>query len=230
MNSKCNPSTPFSLELPDSQNMINASWSARLSSGLNQSAGSTPATITCCSVAFLHMIVVEFWILHSAAFNVQTDDHRRLEITEITQCPIFVVPASFMFLLNTSDYRILSGDQLVIQSLLNNITDATIHGFKQILSAHDGSVFAISPTGMEAAPNSVFSHVFGHISDLSQVRIEIRGLVFAFNSTAPVSFDQWADLTINYFRSQATSTVYRDLVSHATFSVCSCTLLMLRNF
>ncbi len=168
--------------------------------------------------------------MHSAAFNVQTNDPRRLEIVEITQWPIFVVPVAFTFLVNSSDYQILSSDQLVIQSLLNNITDSVIRGFQHFLSSHDSSVIAIPPAGMEAAPHSEFSRVFGHTSDHSQVRIESRGIVFAFNSTPPASLDEWTDLSITYFRSQATSTVYRDLVSHATFSVRSCTLLMLWDF
>lgn len=168
--------------------------------------------------------------MHSAAFNVQTNDPRRLEIVEITQWPIFVVPVAFTFLVNSSDYQILSSDQLVIRSLLNNITDSVIRGFKHFLSSQDGSVIAIPPAGIEAAPHSEFSRSFGHTSDHSQVRIESRGIVFAFNSTPPASLDGWTDLSITYFRSQATSTVYRDLVSHATFSVRSCTLLMLWDF
>ena len=164
--------------------------------------------------------------MHSAAFNVQADDPRRLEIVEITQWPIFVVPVAFTISVNSSDYQILSRDQLF--SLLNNITDSVIHGFKHLLSTRDGSVIAIP---LEDAPHSSdFSHVSWDFSDPSQVRIENRSLVVAFNSTAPASLDGWADLSINYFRSQATSTVYRDLVSHATFSVRSCNLLMLWDF
>jgi hypothetical protein len=135
--------------------------------------------------------------------------------------PTFVFPAAFTLVLNKSDYQILEErlfhDQLAIQTLLHTLTDGIMYGFKELLSAHEGSVFATSPTGMEAASTSEFNHVFSHTS--SQVRIESRGLLFAFNSTTTASFDQWTDLVVNYFRSITTSAMYRHLVSHDTFHV-----------
>ena len=74
LNSKCNPSTPLSLELPHSQHMIDASWSSRASLGVNQPAGADAL-----HDHLLHICVVAdvcYRILNFALCSVQCPDRR----------------------------------------------------------------------------------------------------------------------------------------------------------
>ena len=104
-----------------------------------------------------------------------------------------------------------------VSDWFTKLGDAVIYGFKRLLPANDSSVHVIST----------------HSEQLGS-ELLCKFLVFAVNSLAPPSLDQWNNLTINYFRSLPLSYVWpyhdMDALSRASLSVYCCALLMMCDF
>ena len=156
----------------------------------------------------------------SAAFQVESqhlqgqNDHRRI-VGEVTRGPTFVFPGKYSVKFSTMFYASQMSQPSLIELIMKNITDAVTDGFKAMLPARNGPVFAV-PTGMETTPVQT-----GPSSVDGYLLFESSAFLVSFNTTAPTNFDvgAWTNHTINFFRSKAASSEIRELLSTATFTV-----------
>lgn len=153
----------------------------------------------------------------SAAFQVESqhlqgqDDPRRI-VGEVTRGPTFVFPGKYSVKFSMA---LQMSQPSLIELIMKNITDAVMDGFKTMLPARNGPVFAV-PTGMETTPvQTGTSSVDGYLL------VESSAFLVSFNTTSPANFDlgAWTNHTINFFRSKAASFEIRQLLSTATFTV-----------
>lgn len=92
-------------------------------------------------------------------------------------------------------------------SLFEDITNAITDGFKQLLSARDGSVLSV-PLDFQTRP--------GQLS--SQIIIEGSALMIALNATQPSTYVGWYENTIASFQSKASPAIRNlNLLSPQTF-------------
>jgi hypothetical protein len=199
LNSKCNPATPFSLDLQQPMTLFGEAWSHRVSSG--QPAG-PKQRIVCRRAASV--------ITHSstAAFHVTNGD-TRMTLRDITLGSTVVFPGSYSVTMSASDnYTFTASDPRFFESFFKNISDGITDGFQHLLSAREGSVFML-PLGFQMR----FSPVSG------QVVMEGSGLMIALNASEPSSYDGWRERAIAAFHSRTPSPAIRNLVSLQTFQV-----------
>lgn len=209
LNAKCNPTTPFPLELQDPKVLLDDAWSVRVNSSLP--AGNNSFWRRAASI-FLSSCCIHLRLL-SSAFQVTKDD-TRLMLRELIHSPTFVYPGAFSLTMNLSDHYFFGRDPFFFESLHKNITESIMEGFKRLQSARDGSVFAL------------FSHSQTRMAlDSNQVLIEGSVSLIALNSTGPASYESWSNHAIDSFHAKALADEIQRLVSPATFMVCeSCSV------
>ena len=92
-------------------------------------------------------------------------------------------------------------------SLFEDITNAITDGFKQLLSARDGSVLSV-PLDFQTRPAQLSS----------QIIIEGSALMIALNATQPSSYVGWYENAIASFQSKASPAIRNlNLLSPQTF-------------
>ncbi len=203
LNSKCNPSTPFPLNLQHPSSLFDDAWSNLIGSGqpagTEQRAGGTRRG--------MHVIT------HSsafAAFHVSKSD-TRVTLRELTHGSTVIFPGSYTLVMSISNYSsFAASDPRFFDSLHTNISNGISDGFKLLLSARNGSVFSL--------PLDIQMRV---AQESGQVRFIMEGsaLVIALNATEPSSYDGWFDRAIAAFHSKAPSSAIQNLVSQQTFKV-----------
>ena len=155
-----------------------------------------------------------------AAFQVKSqhlqgqDDPRHI-VAQVTHGPTFVFPGKFSVAFNTSFIASHMSQPSLLETIIKNITDGVMDGFKAMLPAHHGPVYSVS-TGTD------FKHQFPVGAEI-QYLVESSAFLVSLNTTAPAtaSFDvnAWTNHAINFFRSQAASSEIRELLSNANFMV-----------
>ena len=155
-----------------------------------------------------------------AAFQVKSqhlqgqDDPRHI-VAQVTHGPAFVFPGKFSVAFNTSFIVSHMSQPSLLETIIKNITDGVMDGFKAMLPAHHGPVYSVS-TGTD------FKYQFPVGAEI-QYLVESSAFLVSLNTTAPAtaSFDvnAWTNHAINFFRSQAASSEIRELLSNANFMV-----------
>jgi hypothetical protein len=121
--------------------------------------------LTCCSAAF------QFESQHLQG----QDDPRRI-VGEVTRGPTFVFPGKYSVKFSMA---LQMSQPSLIELIMKNITDAVMDGFKTMLPARNGPVFAV-PTGMETTPvQTGTSSVDGYLL------VESSAFLVSFNTTSP---------------------------------------------
>ena len=157
-----------------------------------------------------------------AAFQVKSqhlqgqDDPRHI-VAQVTHGPAFVFPGKFSVAFNISFIVSHMSQPSLLETIIQNITDGVMDGFKAMLPAHHGPVYSV-PTGTEF--KSGFPVGDPHES---HYLVESSAFLVSLNTSAPAtaSFDvnAWTNHAINFFRSQAASSEIRELLSNANFMV-----------
>jgi len=155
-----------------------------------------------------------------AAFQVKSqhlqgqDDPRHI-VAQVTHGPAFVFPGKFSVAFNTSFIVSHMSQPSLLETIIKNITDGVMDGFKAMLPAHHGPVYSVS-TGTD------FKYQFPVGAEWQHL-VESSAFLVSLNTTAPAtaSFDvnAWTNHAINFFRSQAASSEIRELLSNANFMV-----------
>lgn len=146
---------------------------------------------------------------------MQGQDDPRHIVAQVTHGPIFVFPGKFSVAFNMSFIVSHMSQPSLLETIIRNITDGVMDGFKAMLPAHHGPVYSV-PTGTD------FKYQFPVGAEIIYL-VESSAFLVSLNTTAPAtaSFDvnAWTNHAINFFRSQAASSEIRELLSNANFMV-----------
>ena len=146
---------------------------------------------------------------------MQGQDDPRHIVAQVTHGPAFVFPGKFSVAFNMSFIVSHMSQPSLLETIIRNITDGVMDGFKAMLPAHHGPVYSV-PTGTD------FKYQFPVGAEIIYL-VESSAFLVSLNTTAPAtaSFDvnAWTNHAINFFRSQAASSEIRELLSNANFMV-----------